>query len=109
MTHPHALATSRRLFGTLDTMISSFNESPLPNSVVCLPPCFIEQKKTPTKRYKPISNPEGTCPICLSKFTSKDKDVVCLRDICLHSFHKACIHRWIEKKHKCPLCQKNVL
>lgn len=43
------------------------------------------------------------CAICLERVC--DKNVEWLP--CCHPFHKACIDKWLEKKHSCPTCRKN--
>ena len=107
MAHPHAIATGNRLFGPLNSMIEAYHTHTT-SSDICLPPCF--ELPLPKNRYEHVEDTtDKTCPICLNDFTSNDKDVVCLRNVCSHLFHKACIHRWIEQKHTCPICKKNVI
>ncbi|GAB5355299.1 hypothetical protein AAMO2058_000193200 [Amorphochlora amoebiformis] len=46
------------------------------------------------------------CCICLDQF--KDGDSI-IRLPCLHIFHSEEITKWLQKKHRCPLCQTSIL
>lgn len=42
------------------------------------------------------------CSICLDSFD--DKSQLCKKE-CGHYFHKACIAKWLEDHHTCPVCR----
>ncbi|CAG9323242.1 unnamed protein product [Blepharisma stoltei] len=49
-----------------------------------------------------VSNGE-ICSICLENM--KTREIVSKLSNCHHTFHKACIERWLQIKHICPLCR----
>lgn len=46
-----------------------------------------------------------TCSICLDESTPNEKDFV--RTTCNHTFCKECINRWLNMRHKCPVCNND--
>merc|ERR1740129_1430888 len=49
---------------------------------------------------------EETCSICCESFQDKES----LRVLpCQHSFHMACVDKWLARSRLCPLCKANVL
>jgi hypothetical protein len=48
---------------------------------------------------------ESSCAVCLSEFEDDDP----LRRLpCNHSFHKACIDKWLKRNKVCPLCLQDI-
>ncbi|XP_030530234.2 RING-H2 finger protein ATL57-like [Rhodamnia argentea] len=46
------------------------------------------------------------CVICLEDFKDGEE---CLRPTCCdHTFHKACLNRWLLERRRCPICQARV-
>jgi hypothetical protein len=45
-----------------------------------------------------------TCPICLETMTPQEKIVQ--STACGHSYHRACIARWMLEQNTCPLCRQ---
>lgn len=51
----------------------------------------------------PLKEDSGDCPICL---TGLRQDNAILRTLpCNHSYHTACIDRWLDKSTLCPICK----
>lgn len=48
---------------------------------------------------------DGTCPICLSEYCSKDT-VRCIPE-CKHCFHAECVDAWLRVNSTCPVCRKS--
>merc|ERR1719471_1756885 len=49
---------------------------------------------------------EDVCSICCETFQDKES----LRVLpCQHSFHMACVDKWLARSRLCPLCKANVL
>ncbi|KAK8718282.1 hypothetical protein V6N13_045521 [Hibiscus sabdariffa] len=46
---------------------------------------------------------DGTCPICLSEYLSKDT-IKCIPQ-CKHCFHAECIDEWLRMNTTCPVCR----
>ncbi|KAK8509676.1 hypothetical protein V6N12_001755 [Hibiscus sabdariffa] len=46
---------------------------------------------------------DGTCPICLSEYLSKDT-IRCIPE-CKHCFHAECIDEWLRMNTTCPVCR----
>ncbi|KAK9013730.1 hypothetical protein V6N11_041728 [Hibiscus sabdariffa] len=46
---------------------------------------------------------DGTCPICLSEYLSKDT-IRCIPK-CKHCFHAECIDEWLRMNTTCPVCR----
>lgn len=44
------------------------------------------------------------CTICLEDINPTQR----IKLKCHHTFHEKCIHRWLTKKHECPLCRHRV-
>merc|ERR1719291_1295126 len=54
----------------------------------------------PLIEYKP-NEEQSSCAVCLSDFQQADL----LRQLpCGHSFHRACIDKWLKRNQVCPLC-----
>jgi len=47
----------------------------------------------------------GTCAVCKETIYQRDKEVL----ECTHTFHKACISKWISTNPSCPICRADVL
>ena len=55
------------------------------------------------KIHKVISTYETECPICLEKI---EKDTLCAKLPCLHTYHERCIKKWLTTKDaSCPICR----
>lgn len=46
-----------------------------------------------------------TCSICLDESTPNEKEFV--RTTCNHTFCKECINRWLNMRHRCPVCNND--
>jgi hypothetical protein len=46
-----------------------------------------------------------TCSICLDESTPNEKEFV--RTTCNHTFCKECISRWLNMRHRCPVCNND--
>lgn len=47
----------------------------------------------------------ATCVICMDEYFYGDKIT---RLACQHYFHCGCIHRWLSRNRKCPICRQAV-
>lgn len=45
------------------------------------------------------------CSICLDESTPNEKEFV--RTTCNHTFCKECINRWLNMRHRCPVCNND--
>jgi hypothetical protein len=60
---------------------------------------------------KECAMPEHKCPICLVKFQTKEQCEENTENLgvklpkCTHTFHKACLLKWLEKTNSCPMCR----
>jgi len=58
----------------------------------------------PLERFSACTH-ETSCAVCLSDFTQRDM----LRRLpCRHSFHRACVDKWLTQNKVCPLCVQDV-
>ena len=50
------------------------------------------------------------CPICLLKFDANSKEAknACKLPDCGHSFHFACLLKWLENTSNCPMCRHDL-
>ncbi|EQC30967.1 hypothetical protein SDRG_11440 [Saprolegnia diclina VS20] len=62
---------------------------------------FLRAPRRSEALRKPCSLPHD-CPICLEETTAGDRS---LRTACGHSFHEACLVKWLETEATCPLCR----
>ena len=51
--------------------------------------------------YNAEDDKDDECPICIDHHSG----TVAMVQGCKHYFHVACMHRWLEQKNSCPLCQ----
>jgi hypothetical protein len=51
------------------------------------------------------SSSESSCAVCLSEF---EEDDILRRLPCNHSFHRACIDKWLKRNKVCPLCLQDI-
>lgn len=49
---------------------------------------------------------EQNCAICL---TALENNTIIRKLSCNHKFHYKCIDKWLEDKHKCPICRSNLI
>ena len=55
------------------------------------------------KIHRVISTYETECAICLDVI---EKNTICAKLSCLHSYHEKCIKRWLTTKDaSCPICR----
>ncbi|CAI9783240.1 unnamed protein product [Fraxinus pennsylvanica] len=50
---------------------------------------------------------QDVCAVCLSDF--KEDDGVRVLPECTHIFHVACIDKWLDSHHNCPLCRADTM
>ncbi|KAH9887358.1 hypothetical protein C8Q73DRAFT_657285, partial [Cubamyces lactineus] len=43
------------------------------------------------------------CGVCLSQFRREERGA--LTPVCRHSFHEACLRRWLRTAGVCPICR----
>lgn len=48
------------------------------------------------------------CPICLDVFENDDDMNTLCTLKCKHSYHRKCIHDWMQKDKSCPICRNYV-
>lgn len=53
-----------------------------------------------------LEDSQKKCTICMEEFLAGDA-LRCLP--CLHSYHVACIDRWLKLSQACPVCKHNVM
>eukprot|EP00850_Spirogloea_muscicola_P019425 SM000190S04861 [mRNA] locus=s190:88814:90681:+ [translate_table: standard] len=53
-----------------------------------------------------LSADEDFCPTCLEGYTNEDPKIM---TACGHHFHLGCIYEWMERSHKCPVCDKEMI
>ncbi len=58
-------------------------------------------KKIP-EQLDPAKLGEGTCTVCLERFSGSSIKVL---DRCKHKFHKDCLDKWLQKNKTCPICR----
>ena len=51
-----------------------------------------------------ITNNATVCPICMDPIDDAELEIF----MCLHSFHRVCIARWLRLKRTCPLCREEI-
>ncbi len=57
---------------------------------------------TDTKSSSPTNSDMNTCRVCLCEYEEGEE----LRTLpCFHSFHSACIDRWLGTDKRCPMCK----
>ncbi|PKA61894.1 RING-H2 finger protein ATL80 [Apostasia shenzhenica] len=66
------------------------------------------QRWIPAHKYRrKEQQDDGECAVCLSPFA--DGDEVRQLPQCRHSFHAACIDKWLRSHSSCPVCRSGVL
>ena len=63
-------------------------------------------KALPSQKYvgcKKLTTRFRKCVICLERYSSKSR-VSCLPCSDQHVYHTKCLHTWLRKSTKCPLC-----
>ena len=58
-----------------------------------------------TSSLDALTGDEATCVICQMEYEEGDKLVILP---CAHTFHEACVARWLEDKPTCPVCMRDV-
>jgi len=48
---------------------------------------------------------QETCSICLCEFVEGQQATILS---CCHLYHDSCLNPWLERNHRCPLCQKDL-
>ena len=57
------------------------------------------------KVHKDGPDSKERCSICLENYKHKD---TAMKISCNHTFHKACLLKWLQRHQRCPLCQNSV-
>lgn len=60
----------------------------------------------PTKKYTNAlfaSSEDAKCTVCLADYV--EEDTLRILPYCGHSFHAACIDRWLQQHSTCPICR----
>ena len=60
-----------------------------------------EPEPEPEPEREPLS-----CSICME--ACGEREVLAVAVLCLHSFHRPCLERWLEESQSCPLCRERV-
>ena len=63
-------------------------------------------KNTPYDYYARKPPPRTECPICLSEINPDTE--VAVTTPCNHSFHEACLRRWMQEQSICPMCRRSL-
>ncbi|CAN8257789.1 unnamed protein product [Cochlearia groenlandica] len=53
-----------------------------------------------------VDSKAAECAICLADFV--DGDEIRVLPLCEHSFHVACIDKWLGSRSSCPSCRRNI-
>jgi len=61
--------------------------------------CLVERRKIIGRSATENEAGQGDCPICYDSFTAP------IVLACSHVFCDACVRKWFEKEHACPLCR----
>ena len=93
----------------VNEMISGVRLGGLPEEAIeSFTVCYTCQKcpASQSKLEDTHQEPQGKCTICMEEFSTGD----CLRCLpCLHSYHVACIDKWLSLSQSCPVCKHNVM
>ncbi|CAL5407062.1 hypothetical protein CsSME_00028022 [Camellia sinensis var. sinensis] len=60
----------------------------------------------PTKKYSDVffsSSEDAQCTVCLGEY--HQEDILRILPFCGHSFHAACIDKWLQQHSTCPVCR----
>lgn len=57
------------------------------------------------KVHKDGPETKERCTICLENYKHKD---TAMQIACDHTYHKACLLKWLQRHQRCPLCQNDV-
>ena len=64
-------------------------------------------RNLPVIKYQPLgTGSTQVCAICYEDFHA-DEDIKLLP--CRHSYHGACIDAWLNRSHRCPMCNSDVM
>jgi E3 ubiquitin-protein ligase RNF181 len=90
----------------LDMNFSSLSAA---NNVHNLPPPVSKQwlkNELPKHCFNESDRIDYKCPICLVKFAKSSSSSSAIRlPECGHSFHLACLTRWLDNTSSCPMCR----
>ena len=53
-----------------------------------------------------LKGDEATCVICQEEYKAGEQ--LSVLPACAHTFHEACVGRWLQDKASCPMCQRDV-
>ena len=63
----------------------------------------------PKRRFKgatdALKGDDATCVICQDEY--EEGDELSLLPGCAHTFHEACVTRWLKDKPSCPVCMRD--
>ena len=64
------------------------------------------KKEKAEKLIREVTCEQGeTCAICLNEFEDRERGSQLK---CGHTFHRDCLHSWIENTGNCPSCRHNI-
>ncbi|KAF8101082.1 hypothetical protein N665_0210s0017 [Sinapis alba] len=100
-------ACLRRLAGVNS---SAVGESPPPNkglkkkALQSLPKSTFAAADSPSSSSAGDGDSSTECAICLTEFS--DGEEIRILPLCNHSFHVACIDKWLTSRSSCPSCRR---
>lgn len=69
----------------------------------CMKKNTVKLNEYNNKIHKIVSTYETECTICLDVI---EKNTICVKLPCLHSYHEKCIKKWLTTKDaSCPICR----
>lgn len=68
------------------------------------------QMKDGKKKFKDeavlMEQLEGVCVICMDEMNLEQNLVSPATDVCMHVYHRDCLHQWFQQKQECPTCKE---